>query len=88
MKYSYRTSNTCSTLITFELNGDVVTNVQYQGGCDGNLKAIPRLIEGMTVAQITEKLCGVTCGRRPTSCADQLCRAVNEAYANANSKGV
>ena len=50
------------------------------GGCNGNLKAIPILIEGWTVEQIEEKLTGILCGRRPTSCADQLAKAVRAAY--------
>ena len=80
MKYGYMTENTCSKAIIFDLDGDVVTNVQYFGGCDGNLKAIPILIDGWTVEQIEEKLLGVSCGGRPTSCSDQLARAVRLAY--------
>ena len=78
--YDYKTQNTCSQLISMDLDGDVVHNVTFIGGCNGNLKAIPRLIEGWTVDQIAEKLSGVICGRRQTSCADQLARAVREAY--------
>ena len=55
-------------------------NVSFVGGCDGNLKAIPRLIEGWTVEDVENKLTGVLCGRRPTSCADQLAKAVRAAY--------
>ncbi len=80
MVYNYKTHDTCSTNIKLELNGNVVTNVEFTGGCNGNLKAIPRLIDGWTVEQIEEKLGGITCGRRPTSCADQLAHAVREAY--------
>ncbi len=76
---------TCSSKILFDLNDDVVTNVQFIGGCDGNLKAISKLIDGWRVDQITEKLAGNTCGRRPTSCADQLARAVAQAYEEENS---
>ncbi len=78
--YDYKTENTCSQIISMDLDGDVVHNVSFVGGCNGNLKAIPLLIDGWTVEQIAEKLSGVTCGRRPTSCADQLARAVREAY--------
>ena len=78
--YDYVTKNTCSRLISLDLEGDVVHNVVFLGGCDGNLKAIPKLIEGWTVDQIEGKLKGNTCGRRPTSCADQLAIAVREAY--------
>ncbi|MGI6212497.1 MAG: TIGR03905 family TSCPD domain-containing protein [Anaerovoracaceae bacterium] len=80
MRYVYNTQGTCSTQIAFDLNGDVVTNVVYQGGCDGNLKAIPILVDGMTVEEIEDKLKGITCGWKDTSCADQLARAVRLAY--------
>ena len=66
--------------IDFDLNGDVVRNIRFLGGCDGNLKAISKLCDGMTVDEIERKLRGNTCGRKPTSCADQLARAVREAY--------
>ena len=79
MKYTYSTNGVCSREIEFEINGNVITNVKFYGGCNGNLKAISKLVEGMTVEQIEEKLKGNTCGRRPTSCADQLARAVREA---------
>ncbi len=78
--YDYKTENTCSQLISLDLDGDIVHNVTFMGGCNGNLKAIPLLIEGQTVDQIESKLSGVLCGRRPTSCADQLAKAVREAY--------
>ena len=66
--------------ISFELDGDTVSGIQFTGGCNGNLKAIAKLVDGWTVEQIEEKLRGNTCGRKPTSCADQLARAVREAY--------
>ena len=78
--YDYKTENTCSQLISLDLDGNVVHNVRFLGGCDGNLKAIPRLIEGLTVEEVESKLTGVLCGRRPTSCADQLAKAVRAAY--------
>ena len=78
--YDDKTENTCSQRIGLDLDGNVIHNVRFTGGCNGNLKAIPLLIEGWTVEQIAEKLLGVLCGRRPTSCADQLSRAVREAY--------
>ena len=76
---------TCSTKILFDLDDDKVSNIQFIGGCDGNLKAISKLVDGWTVDQITEKLAGNTRGRRPTSCADQLARAVAKAYEEENS---
>lgn len=80
MEYNYKTSNTCSTNIKLDIEGDIVRNVVFTGGCNGNLKAIPILVDGMTVEQIEAKCAGITCGRRPTSCADQLAKAVREAY--------
>ena len=78
--YDYKTENTCSQVISLDLDGNVVHNVRFMGGCDGNLKAIPILIEGLTVEDVESKLTGVQCGRRQTSCADQLARAVRAAY--------
>ena len=79
MKYSYKTRGVCAMEIRFDLDGDVVRNVSFYGGCDGNLKAISKLVDGMTVDEIERKLRGNTCGRKPTSCAYQLARAVREA---------
>lgn len=83
--FDYKTQDTCSQLISLDIDGGRVYNVSFTGGCNGNLKAIPILVEGMTVEQIEEKLSGVLCGRRPTSCADQLSKAVRAAYEAANS---
>lgn len=78
--YDYKTHGTCSQFISLDLEGDKVHNVVFMGGCPGNLKAIPILVEGQTVDQIENQLAGVTCGNRPTSCGDQLAKAVREAY--------
>jgi len=80
MEYVYKTKNTCATRIKLDINGDIVTNVVFTGGCNGNLKAIPILVDGMTVDEIERKLSGVTCGMKQTSCGDQLAKAVREAY--------
>ena len=80
MRYKYKTENTCSQIISFNIDGNVITNIEFYGGCNGNLKAIAKLLEGTTVEEIEEKLLGNTCGRRPTSCTDQLARAVRKAY--------
>ena len=80
MRQSYRTYGVCSVQINFDLDDDVVTNVEFIGGCNGNLKAISKLVNGMTVEQIEGYLKGNTCGYKPTSCADQLARAVRKAY--------
>ena len=75
MTYSYKTKGTCSTQIDLELDGNVVHNVKFTGGCNGNLQAIPKLVEGLTVEQVEEKIGGIRCGGRPTSCGDQLAKA-------------
>ena len=80
MKYEYKTENTCSRVITFDINDDVITNVNFLGGCNGNLKAVAKLVDGKTVDEIEKFLLGNTCGQRPTSCADQLAKAVRQAY--------
>ena len=80
MEYVYKTENTCSTEIKLNIEGNIVKDIVFTGGCNGNLKAIPILVDGWAVEQIEEKCKGITCGRRPTSCADQLACAVREAY--------
>lgn len=80
MKYTYRTENVCAMEIKFNIDGNVITDIEFLGGCNGNLKAIAQLVDGWTVEEISEKLTGNTCGRRPTSCADQLAIAVKKAY--------
>ena len=76
MEYTYKTKNVCSMQIHFDLDGNVVHNIEFLGGCNGNLKAISKLVDGMTVDTIEGYLKGNLCGRRPTSCADQLAIAV------------
>ncbi len=80
MSYRYKTRGTCSTMIDVELDGNIIKNVKFTGGCHGNLQAIPKLVEGLTVEQVEEKLTGISCGGRPTSCGDQLAKAVRAAY--------
>ena len=84
MHHTYYTSGTCSRKIDFDLDGDVVHGVVFEGGCNGNLKAVSKLVEGQTVDYIVNKLAGNTCGFRPTSCADQLAKAISKAYASEN----
>jgi len=79
MRYSYKTQGTCAVQINFDIEGNVVSNVEFIGGCNGNLKAISKLVDGYTVEQIEEKLLGNTCGFKPTSCADQLAKGVRQA---------
>ena len=78
--YEYKTQGTCAQIISFDIDGDVISNISFLGGCNGNLKAISRLVNGWTVDKIEEYLLGNTCGRRSTSCADQLAKAVRAAY--------
>lgn len=85
MRYHYKTENTCSQLISFDLDGNIVRNIEFMGGCNGNLKAISTLLEGCTVEEIEAKLLGNTCGRRPTSCTDQLAIAIRKAYNESNN---
>ncbi|MEE0957897.1 MAG: TIGR03905 family TSCPD domain-containing protein [Ruminococcus sp.] len=80
MRYSYQPRGICAMQINFDLNDNIVSNIEFIGGCNGNLKAISKLVDGWTVEQIEDKLRGNTCGRKPTSCADQLAVAVRTAY--------
>ncbi|MDD4849008.1 MAG: TIGR03905 family TSCPD domain-containing protein [Bacteroidales bacterium] len=76
----YKTHGTCSQSITFDIQDDVITNIVFEKGCNGNLKAIAHLVDGWTVAKIESYLKGNTCGDKQTSCADQLAIAVRQAY--------
>lgn len=80
MTYTYQTKGTCSSRIEVELDGNIVKHVKFIGGCPGNLLAIPKLVEGLTVEQVEEKLTGIHCGMKQTSCGDQLAHACREAY--------
>ncbi len=80
MEYVFSPKGVCSMEIHFELDGNVVKNISFIGGCNGNLKAISKLLEGQTVEYVEEKLLGNTCGRRNTSCADQLATGLRAAY--------
>ncbi len=79
MRYSYGTKGVCSREVSFDMEDGVVTNVAFVGGCNGNLKAISKLVDGMTADEIVGKLLGNTCGIKGTSCADQLAKALLEA---------
>ena len=88
MQYKYKTHGTCSRSITLELDGDIVRSVNFEGGCNGNLKGISKLVEGMPAEKIEELLSGTKCGFKNTSCPDQLAKAVREAmnYAKEHEK--
>lgn len=80
MHYSYRPAGVCSFNIEFDIDDSSrVTNIRFDGGCNGNLKAVSKLCDGMTASEIAGKLAGNTCGFKNTSCADQLAKAVLQA---------
>lgn len=79
MEYSYVTKNTCCKLIKFNLENNIIKEIEFLGGgCPGNLQALSKLVKGMTVDEVTEKLSGIMCGTKGTSCADQLAKALKE----------
>lgn len=79
MKHVFSPRGVCPTSLEFELDGNIVKNISFRGGCNGNLKAIAALAEGMTVDQVKERLLGITCGFKSTSCSDQLAQALIKA---------
>ena len=79
MQYEYKTKGTCSQRILFEIVDGKVRNVQFIGGCNGNLQGISRLVDGMEVNEVIERIDGIHCGMKPTSCPDQLAKALKEA---------
>lgn len=83
MNHEYKTKGTCSQRILFDLEDNKVTNVQFIGGCHGNLQGIAALVEGMNADDIIEKLSGIKCGFKSTSCPDQLAAAIRQAKENA-----
>lgn len=83
MQYEYKTSGTCSQKIFFDIEDGKVKNVQFLGGCNGNLKGIGALVEGMDIDDVIGRLEGTKCGMKSTSCPDQLAKALKEAKAQA-----
>ncbi|MBF0548748.1 MAG: TIGR03905 family TSCPD domain-containing protein [Candidatus Riflebacteria bacterium] len=79
MHYSFKTEGVCSTQIEIELDGNIIKDVQFIGGCEGNLTGISKLVVGMTVEEVQQKLTRITCDGKPTSCPDQLVMAVTQA---------
>ena len=79
MEYTYKTKGTCSREITFTVEDGKVTNVQFFGGCNGNLKGIGALVEGMNIDDVIARVEGITCGMKSTSCPDQLAQALKAA---------
>ncbi len=76
MKRVYRPKNVCSQLMEVDVEDGIIQHVQILGGCNGNLQGISRLVEGMRVEDAIEKMKGIHCGGRPTSCPDQLAKAL------------
>ena len=82
MEFTYKTRGTCSREIAFEVENGKVKNVQFYGGCNGNLKGIGALVEGMDIDEVITRVEGITCGMKATSCPDQLAQALKAAKEN------
>ncbi len=78
MRYSYNTNGTCSRVIDFEVENGILKNVRFTGGCHGNLQGIAALVEGLEIEDVIQKLEGIRCREKPTSCPDQLANALKE----------
>ena len=78
MRYSYKTNGTCSRQIDFEVENGIVTEVSFMGGCNGNLKGISALVNGMKVEDVIKRLSGIKCGFKSTSCPDQFAKALSQ----------
>ncbi len=82
MVYKYTTKGTCARSIQFELDGETVKNIRFEGGCNGNLKGIGAIVDGMKAEDVIKKLEGIRCGFKTTSCPDQLAKALRKAVEN------
>ena len=85
MHCEYTPEGGCPSKLEFDLDGDVVTNIKFTDGCDGNLKALSAVVNGMTVSQIEQYFSNITCGSNTTSCSMQLAHAVREKYNELNA---
>lgn len=81
----YKTKGVCSQAIELEMDHDIIKHVQFIGGCNGNTKGIAQLVEGMKAQDVISRLEGTRCGNKPTSCPDQLAKAIKEALASENN---
>lgn len=79
MHYDYKTKNVCSRKVSFDIENGIISNIKFVGGCDGNLNAISKILEGAKAEEVVSKLIGNDCMGKGTSCADQLARAVRDA---------
>lgn len=86
MIFTYKTKGTCSSSVEIEIEEDVIEKVNFNGGCSGNLKGIATLVEGQTVDAVIQKLSGIRCGFKSTSCPDQLAKALIK-YKDDNEPG-
>ncbi len=81
-RYAYQTKGVCATEIRFAIDRGLLAKVEFEGGCDGNLTALSRLVEGMPVDEVIKRLRGIGCDGKPTSCPDQLVKALEEVREN------
>ena len=81
MQFEYKTKGTCSQMIFFEVEDGKIHNVEFMGGCNGNLQGISKLVEGMDIDEAISRIDGIHCGSKPTSCPDQLANALKTAKA-------
>ena len=79
MKFRHINQGTCSQAVSFEIEDGILRNVVFECGCDGNTQGISRLVEGMPAEEVVKRLEGIRCGFKPTSCPDQLAKALKEA---------
>lgn len=79
MKYNYKTTGTCSRAINFEVEDGIIKDITFDGGCHGNTQGVAALVKGMKVDEVIERLKGISCKGKPTSCPDQLAKALQEA---------
>ncbi|MFQ9892937.1 MAG: TIGR03905 family TSCPD domain-containing protein [Emergencia sp.] len=82
MKLTYKTKGVCSRSIDIEIEDGIIREVQFHGGCDGNTKGVAALVKGARVEDVIERLKGIRCGAKASSCPDQLAMALQEAMAN------
>lgn len=85
MQFEYKTKGTCSQHILFEIEDNKLKNVQFLGGCNGNLKGIGSLVEGMDIDDVIARVDGIHCGMKSTSCPDQLAQALKQAKEQLNA---
>ena len=79
MNYTYKTKGVCSRSIVIELDGDTLVSAKFEGGCNGNTKGISSLVAGMNIDEVINRLEGINCGFKGTSCPDQLAQALKQA---------